>query len=45
VRPFLLMPLRMSESKRVQWLDRRYTQAESQARWTGILNQRGASRG
>src|SRR4051812_46958260 len=39
------MPLRMSESKRVQWLDRRYTQAESQARWTGILNRRGASRG
>src|SRR6476469_8028244 len=39
------MPLRMSKSKRVQWLEGRYTQAESQARWTRTITGARASRG
>jgi cardiolipin synthase len=34
------MPVPTSESKRVQWLDRRYTQSESQARRAGTAHDR-----
>src|SRR6185295_8931101 len=39
------MPLRMSESNCVQWLEGRYTQAESQARRAGAIIGARASRG
>src|SRR5580765_5353472 len=39
------MPLRMSESNCVQWLEGRYTQAESQARRAGAIIGVRASRG